>query len=394
MADTTLEGAAGISRTRRFTSAAPVAALVLFLGLAACAPDPGNDGPPRIVLNVAAERATIDVAGLPADQLQVLTAERSRDEWVAILRVAVAADQPPMAGDYVVSEGRLRFTPMFPLDAGRDYVVRFVAPGDLAAQAISASVSLPARDTTPVTVVSQVFPSAGDVPENQLRLYVHFSAPMGSKGGLDYIHLLDDKGAEVKDPFLPLDAEFWNDDRTRYTVFFDPGRQKRGIAPIADLGRSLTQGKTYTLVIDAAWRDGNGLPLAQPFRRPLRVGAPDERPLDPKTWTIMPPSAGSTNSLRVTFPEPLDHGLLLRALGVLAPDGSPLPGDVIVGEGELLWMFTPKGAWPAGRYSLVAFASLEDLAGNRIGRAFEVDRFERSDHSAEPEKTLIPFSVR
>jgi hypothetical protein len=37
---------------------------------------------------------------------------------------------------------------------------------------------------------------------------------------------------------------------------------------------------------------------------------------------------------------------------------------------------------------------LEDLAGNRIGRAFEVDRFERSDTSAEPERTHIPFTVR
>ena len=78
---------------------------------------------------------------------------------------------------------------------------------------------------------------------------------------------LDDNGAEVMDPFLPLDAEFWNDDRTRYTVFFDPGRQKRGIAPIAEMGRSLTKGKSYTLVVDAAWRDGNGLPLKQAFRR-------------------------------------------------------------------------------------------------------------------------------
>ena len=72
-------------------------------------------------------------------------------------------------------------------------------------------------------------------------------------------------GKEVKDPFLPLDAEFFNDDRTRYTVFFDPGRQKRGIAPIADMGRSLTEGKSYTLVVDAEWRDGNGLPLKQPL---------------------------------------------------------------------------------------------------------------------------------
>ncbi len=94
------------------------------------------------------------------------------------------------------------------------------------------------------------------------------------------------RGSEVKDPFLPLDAEFWNDDRTRYTVFFDPGRQKRGIAPIADMGRSLTEGKSYTLVIDAEWRDGNGLPLKQPYRRTFKVGPPDEKPLAPASWKI------------------------------------------------------------------------------------------------------------
>ena len=264
----------------------------------------------------------------------------------------------------------------------------------MAPRPIVATVALPARDATPVTVVSQVFPTADNVPENQLRLYVHFSAPMGSKGGLDYIHLLDENGAEVKDPFLPLDAEFWNDDRTRYTLFFDPGRQKRGIAPIADMGRSLTRGKTYTLVVDAEWRDGNGLPLKQPFRRTFRVGAAVERPLDPNAWVIAAPAAGSTNSLRVTFREPLDHGLLLRALGVIAPDGKSLPGDVYVDQGELMWAFTPKGAWQAGHYNLVAFAMLEDLAGNRIGRPFEVDQFDRADRSPEPEKTLIPFSVR
>lgn len=378
---------------RWFKSAAPVAALFLFCGLAACSAA-GDDGPPRIVLNTATERVTIDVLGLSPEQLTALEVERAHDEWARILRVATGADQAPMVGDYKVIDKRLRFTPMFPLDPGRNYDVRFVAPGEMVPQPLVALVALPARDSTPVTTVAQVFPTAVDVPENQLRLYVHFSAPMGSKGGLDYIHLLDDQGQEVKDPFLPLDAEFWNDDRTRYTVFFDPGRQKRGIAPIADMGRSLTEGKSYTLVIDAEWRDGNGLPLKQPFRRTFRVGAPDERPLDPKTWTIATPAAGATNSLRVTFPEPLDHGLLLRALGVLASDGTSMPGDVHVGQGELMWQFTPREAWKAGNYNLVAFAMLEDMAGNRIGRAFEVDQFDRSDRSAEPEKTLIPFVVR
>ncbi len=90
----------------------------------------------------------------------------------------------------------------------------------------------------------------------------------------------------------------------------------------------------------------------------------------------------------------MDHGLLLRALGVLSPDGTALPGDVYVDTGELVWAFTPKQAWPPGNYHLVAYAMLEDLAGNRIDRAFEVDQFDRSDRSAEPEKTLIPFTVR
>ena len=374
------------------TKSAVLGAALFFV--AACASDvarSSDGGPARIVLNTDAARPTIDVVDVGPDDLRALQGTESRDAWTAVFKVAVAADQAAMLGDYRIEGGRLRFTPMFPLDPGRQYHVTYAAPG---AAPITATVGLPAADSTPVTTVAQVYPSGESVPENQLRFYIHFSRPMGMKGGLDYVHLLDDAGTPVVDPFLPLDAEFWNADRTRYTVFFDPGRQKRGIAPIADMGRSLTEGKSYTLVVDAEWRDGHGLPLKQAFRRSFKVGRPDEKLLDPKTWTITPPAAGATNALRVMFPEPLDHGLLLRALGVLKPDGTSLPGEVQVGQGELVWQFTPKEAWQTGAYNLVAFASLEDLAGNRIGRAFEVDQFDRADKSAEPEKTLIPFFVR
>jgi hypothetical protein len=259
---------------------------------------------------------------------------------------------------------------------------------------ITATVGLPATHTTPTTTVTQVFPSGDVIAENQLRLYIHFSAPMGMKGGLEYVHLLDEQGKEVTDPFLPLDAEFWNGDRTRYTVFFDPGRQKRGIPVIEEMGRSLTEGRPVTLVVDAAWRDGNGLPLKEAYRRTFKVGPPDERPLDHTAWQISPPAAGTRAPLTVAFPEPLDHGLLLRALGVQGADGRPIAGDITVGRGEAAWSFTPREFWKAGAHHIVALAMLEDLAGNRIGRAFEVDRFDRSDQSAEPEKTLIPFMVR
>ncbi len=345
----------------------------------------------RIVLNADSPRPTIEVVDVPLDQLRAIEGTESREAWSAILRVSVAADQPAAVGQYTVEAGRIRFTPMFPLDPGRKYHVTFTPPGG---DAVTATLGLPPPDTTPKTVVSQVFPTVDVVPENQLRLYIHFSAPMGSRGGLDFVHLLDEAGQEVTDPFLPLDAEFWNDDRTRYTVFFDPGRQKRGIAPIAEMGRSLTSGKSYTLVIDAAWRDGNGLPLKQAYHRRFTVGPADERPLDPKTWRIDAPEAGSSTPLTIAFPEPLDRGLLLRALGVVAPNRKPLEGQVVVGVHELTWAFTPVEPWKPGNYNVVAFAMLEDLAGNRIGRAFEVDQFDRADDKVEPEKTLIPFVVK
>ncbi|MEP6782235.1 MAG: hypothetical protein ABI983_01120 [Acidobacteriota bacterium] len=379
-------------------SAAVIAALFFF---AACGAGSGGigcnagsgSGPrgsrAKIVLNADSPRPTIDVVDVPPDQLALIAGADTREAWSAILKVAVGIDQPAAVGQYSIANNIVRFTPMFPLDKGRQYHVTFTAPG---AEPITATVGLPPPDTTPTTSVAEVYPTADVVPENQLRLYIHFSAPMGSRGALDFVRLLDDSGQEVKDPFLPLDVEFWNDDRTRYTVFFDPGRQKRGIAPIDQMGRSLTAGKTYTLVVDAAWPDGKGLPLKQSFKRTFTVGPPDEKPLDSKTWRIDAPASADA-PLVVTFPEPLDHGLLLRALGVLA-GGKPLEGSVVVSNHELTWTFTPAEPWKPGAYNLVAFAMLEDLAGNRIGRAFEVDQFDRTDQSNEPEKTLIPFSVR
>ena len=361
------------------------------VGAAGCAVGVGtDDGPTRILLNTTSERATIDVVDVAPEQIDALRGTESQEAWAQVFRVAVAADQAPMLGEYSLEGSRIRFTPMFPLDPGRQYHVTFSPMG---AQPIVATVGLPAVHTAPTTAVAQVYPSGDLVPENQLRLYIHFTAPMGMKGGLDYVHLLDDQGKEVKDPFLPLDAEFWNDDRTRYTVFFDPGRQKRGIPVIEEMGRSLTEGKSYTLVVDSGWRDGNGLPLTEQYRRTFKVGPPDERPLEHAAWRIQAPTAGTRTPLTVAFPEPLDHGLLLRALGVQGPDGRPIGGEIVVGRGEVTWSFTPKEFWTAGTHNIVAFGMLEDLAGNRIGRAFEVDQFDRADKSSEPEKTLIPFIV-
>ena len=93
-------------------------------------------------------------------------------------------------------------------------------------------------------------------------------------------------------------------------------RVKNGILPNKQMGRALRVGKSYTLLVRADWQDANGLPLKESFRRTFRVGPPDTHPLDTAQWRIEPPKAGAQSALVVTFPEPVDHGLLFRALGV------------------------------------------------------------------------------
>jgi hypothetical protein len=345
------------------------------------------------------------VSGLPDHVSRALGGVAlKRDEWQAALRVSVSQDgggpeRPAIAGRYRVSDGAIEFTPAFPFDPGRRYDVVFdaarlpAAAGWADAPAIvRTAVALPARTDASVTRVAAIHPGSAVVPENQLRLYVEFSGPMGRQGGLEFIQLLDDHRHPVIAPFLPLDADFWNEDRTRYTLFFDPGRVKRGILPNEQMGRALRAGERYTLVVDQAWRDAQGLPLAAPFEHTFRAGPADMRPLDSAAWKIATPAAGTRDVLTVSFPEPLDHGLLLRALGVRRGDG-PVAGDAAAADGDTRWTFTPRDPWTMGEYSLFVLTILEDLAGNRIGRAFEVDQFERVDAVNSRESIAIPFRI-
>ena len=369
---------------------AATAVLVFVSGCHRSGPTPArSDAAPRIELNLSRSgSATVDVVGLPADALSQLTqGNLTPEEWTALLRIVVAGEsdaapgRPAVLGTYAINDGILRFTPRFPFDPGQRYDVRLeparvpssngALPAPWRAHPLEASIELPAPVTRRTTRVIAVFPSAAEVPENQLRLYISFSAPMGLGGGSGYVRLLDETGRTVDDPFLPLDVELWNEDRTRYTVLFDPGRVKRGILPNEEMGRSLVAGRKYTLVVDADWRDGTGQPLVAEFRREFRVGPSEEHAIDPAAWRIEAPLGGTADPLVVSFPRPLDYGLLQRALTV-SLRGGRVSGDVRLDAGETRWLFTPNERWQAGEYRLLASSILEDVAGNRIGRPFEV----------------------
>jgi hypothetical protein len=350
-------------------------------------------------------RPSIEVRGLSrADLSRLTSANLTPDEWSALLRVTVRTTQPAAGGDLPAMAGRytaedtLRFWPSFPLDPGREYDVRF-QPSKVArvgldnAKAIAGIVSVPAVDRSPTTVVSAVHPSGDVIPENNLRMYIAFSGPMGQQGGLGYVAFIDDEGREIPDVVLPLDTALWNPDRSRYTVILDPGRVKKDILPNRRLGRPLHAGEGITIVVKKDWLDARGVPLASEFRHRYRVGSADDKALQTADWRITAPSAGTRDPVTVTFPKPLDYGLLQRSLAV-SRGSRTLAGDQQISDGETRWEFVPRSEWERGPHVLTVLPILEDLAGNRIGRAFEVMS---RDEAVPPESSApvsVPFIVR
>ena len=243
------------------------------------------------------------------------------------------------------------------------------------------------------TFVTQVYPSADALPENLLKFYLHFSAPMSRGDSYRHIRLVQQNGAVVELPFLELDQELWDRRQKRLTLLLDPGRIKRGLKPHDEVGPILKPGQRYTLEIDAHWLDAKSVPLVRSFRKTFRVLEHDVQSPDPHRWRVTSPYADTREPLSVTFSEPLDHALLLRLLSVRDPGGEILDGEFRITSNETRCQFTPARPWEAGSYRLVVDTLLEDLAGNSIARPFEVDLQKAASSSPPPRRVDIPFSV-
>ncbi|HUY31902.1 MAG TPA: hypothetical protein VMV69_03915 [Pirellulales bacterium] len=342
---------------------------------------------PSIELARAADGARcFEVLGLRSEQRQALAAWAPDDaRWPELLRVAVACDgmedRPAMLGAYSLVGERPRFTPRFALQAHLRYRVEFRPERLATAGGSQASASgsvmkefeVAPADDLPATEVAAVYPSAAALPENLLKFYLHFSAPMSRGEAYERIHLLGADGRSIERAFLELGEELWDPAGRRFTLFFDPGRIKRGLKPREELGPALESGRRYTLVVDAAWRDAADRPLAAEFRKSFDVGPPDDQPPDAKSWHIEVPSAGTLDPLLARFPEPLDHALLQRLLSVVDCDGATIEGEVATDQKETRWQFRPYEPWRPGAYQLLADTVLEDLVGNNLARPFEVD---------------------
>src|SRR5262249_16673991 len=227
------------------------------------------------------------------------------------------AARPPVSGEWAAGDGKIVFTPKYPLKAGTAYRV-LGAPDRL-------EVRTPRAEPGKPTVITNIYPSAAELPENVLRFYIEFNQPMPRGDVYKYVKVQNDQGKPDPLPFVELDLELWNADQTRLTLLIDPGRIKKEVKPRIELGPVFRAGKKYRLVVSGKWPTLDGGTLGKDLTRAIAITPPIPDAIEPKSWKLTAPADASA-PLRVSFGRPLDRVLLARSLTVTSADDQVIEG--------------------------------------------------------------------
>eukprot|EP01136_Pigoraptor_vietnamica_P029447 Opistho-1_new@8335 len=294
------------------------------------------------------------VKGIPAD---------SFTQYVTVKR----ADQPATAilGSFHL-EQNLLFEPLIPFSFDTEYLLY------IRGKKIS---TISSKDPNPgvAPMVVATYPQLDTVPDNLLKIYLQFSQPMREGQSLQHISLLVNGKDSLRDVFLDLQPELWNEDRTVVTLWLDPGRIKRDLQPHLRMGNPLQQQTRYTLVVSANWQNTKGIPLGQPYRWQFSTTIRDSLSPVPANWKIAVPVRETQNSLSIYFGEVLDHFLLQESFTIKNGNGDTVTGHWEISDKDRACRFIPSAPWAAGNYTIQIAARLEDLAGNNLNRPFDRD---------------------
>ncbi len=147
-----------------------------------------------------------------------------------------------MLGEYNLQDEMILFKPLVPLSQGLSYEVYFD-------KKLIGNIKVPFANASNAPRLLMVYPTPDTLPENLLKMYVQFSGPMREGESQKHISLVDHNNDTLQGVFLDLQPELWNNERTVLTIWFDPGRIKRGLIPNRQLGNPLKKGERYRLAI-------------------------------------------------------------------------------------------------------------------------------------------------
>ncbi len=298
-------------------------------------------------------------------------------------------DAQRLFGKYHWQNGALTFESRYPASPGVTYraIVRLPTWGK---SSTSLETTAPKAERKPTTKITTIYPTADALPENLLKFYIHFSAPMSTGEAYKHILLETSSGKKLELPFLEIAEELWDKSNTRLTLLLDPGRIKRGLVPREEDGPILVAGQAYRFRVMPDWPDAEGTPLVGEVVKEFKVIAQDITQPAPTEWKVTTPRAASKSPIVIDLLEPLDHAIVTRGIRVYDVKGREVEGEVTLARQEREWRFTPDEPWPAGEYELRIDDTIEDLVGNNITRPFELDRF---DEVKSPETKNLKLRI-
>ncbi len=365
----------------------------------------------RLTLAYVSEAEALEVSGWAPVELAAIEAEGI--DWADVLQVRIVLpardinNLPPVIGDYTITGTTLVFQPRYGWSAGESYVARLdmeavaavtASESAFAGGQLDVSFFIPSDDVpNELPTVTQIYPTAAELPENLLRFYIEFSQPMQRGDVYDVVQLVDSGGNVVEHPFLRIGQEFWSRDMQLLTIILDPGRIKEGVAPNVQAGAPLDETGQYELVINAGFEDAYGRTVTEPVRKPFTVVAADHTSPNPDLWTLSAPQQNTQQPLVITLDGMIDPILARRLIRVEDARQNRVEGAISFDEREQLMMFTPAQPWANREYRLAVSPTLEDYAGNRVESLFDmaagtVAQLEAT--TAEREPVYRDFQVR
>lgn len=310
-----------------------------------------------------------------------------KDSITQVIRFVSAEDpaKTPILGTYTLKDRSFLFEPLIPFTRGMSYEV-YAHDKKIGTFNIG-------FETGPLPVVKAIYPGVDTVPENLLKTYIEFSQPMSEGRSKDCISITNEKGDTLRDVFLDLQPELWNENRTVLTLWLDPGRIKRDLQPNLKLGTLLRANHKYKITVSARWPAAQGRSMEKDFSRTLVTTARNETSPDPSQWKLVLPAAASADPVWISFDKPLDHFLLGDALYIRHASGEWIKGKITAVNKDRGARFTPAQAWVAGNYNLMIASKLEDLCGNNINRPFDRD-MTKTKTPSQQEYHTIPFTIK
>lgn len=275
---------------------------------------------------------------------------------VRTTKISVQNSDISISGKWIKGKKKIIFVPDYPFEERVWYCVKTGGRDTL--------MRLPEKKNK-TSFVTRIYPLTDSIPENLLRFYVYFNAPMQQGNFPRHIHLYNEANDDLRHAFFDDQRELWNKDFTRLTILLDPGRIKSGLEVNRRMGRVFIPKQVYRLVIDKGWKDIEGFELQSSYTKTFSVVQEDIVHPDINSWNIKFPK-DRKDFLQILFNDKMDHTGIEQYIAITDAAQTRIKGKMYLQRGETSVVFVPTKKWKKGEYILYINARTEDIAGNNI----------------------------